>query len=391
MRILEVIAAERHAKEVIGMARFYGALDVWSGPPGEGDRRSVRMLVPDAARQRLLDGLQSLLETEADARVVICPVDATLPRPDDSQAQNGDGGANSDERPDAKASARGGQRRTREELYTEIAAGARLDGNFLLLVALSTLVAAIGLAENNVAVIIGAMVIAPLLGPIIALAFATSIGDRPLGFESSITAAAGLGLALLFSLAIGWVWPIDLATPEISARTDVTLSGVLLALASGAAAVLSLTTGLSSALVGVMVAVALLPPTTVLGMMLGHGQWELSAGAALLLAVNVVCVLLAAKIVFLVRGVKPRTWLDSDRARQSRAMYLGLWALLLAALVGLVVVRGLWERPATSPANGRASDTVELGDYLNRSSAALLSASSPAPCSPSDSARPGSK
>jgi uncharacterized membrane protein len=110
-----------------------------------------------------------------------------------------------------------------------------------------------------------------------------------------------------------------------------------------------------------------------------------------LLAVNVVCVLLAAKIVFLVRGVKPRTWQDSDRARQSRAIYLGLWALLLAALVGLVIVRGLWERPATSPANVRASDTVELGDYLNRSSAARLIASLPAPCSPSDSARPGSK
>jgi uncharacterized hydrophobic protein (TIGR00341 family) len=205
---------------------------------------------------------------------------------------------------------------------------------------LSTIVAAIGLAENNVAVIIGAMVIAPLLGPNIAFAFATSLGDKTLSAQALVTDLAGLGVALALSLVIGVVWPIDLTNPEILARTDVNLDGVALALASGAAAVLSLTTGLSSALVGVMVAVALLPPTAVLGMMLGHGRWELAGGAALLLAVNVVCVLLSAKVVFLLRGVKPRTWLDSERARQSRTLYLGLWALLLVVLVAVVVLRG---------------------------------------------------
>jgi uncharacterized hydrophobic protein (TIGR00341 family) len=363
MRIVEVIAAERHVKELVGMGRFYGAVDVWHGQPGDDGRQAVRMLVPDAARQRLLDSLQNLLESEGDARVVICPVDATLPRAQeegerDAQAERrqrrGSEKARGSEKGDTpglgagrladKAVEEAGRRRavsrTREELYAQIATGARLDGNFLLLVVLSTIVAAIGLAENNVAVIVGAMVIAPLLGPNIALAFATALGDRALAAESAGTSVAGLLLALALSLAIGLVWPIDLATPEIMARTQVDMSSVALALASGAAAVLSLTTGLSSALVGVMVAVALLPPTAVLGMMLGRGQWELAAGAALLLAVNVVCVLLSAKVVFLVRGVKPRSWLDSDRARQSRVLYLGLWVLLLAVLVTLVLMRG---------------------------------------------------
>jgi uncharacterized hydrophobic protein (TIGR00341 family) len=210
----------------------------------------------------------------------------------------------------------------------------------VLLVVLSTIVAGIGLAEDNVAVIIGAMVIAPLLGPNIAFAFATSLGDKALTVEALLTDLAGLGIALLLSLIIGLIWPIDLSSPEILARTNVDLASVALALASGAAAVLSLTTGLSSALVGVMVAVALLPPTAVLGMMLGHGRWELAGGAALLLAVNVVCVLVSAKVVFLVRGVKPRTWLDTERARQSRILYLGLWVLLLAVLVAVVLMRG---------------------------------------------------
>ncbi|NBC46530.1 MAG: TIGR00341 family protein [Gammaproteobacteria bacterium] len=328
MRIVEVVAPERYAKEIIGMGRFYGAADLWWGPANADGRQAFRMLVPDPARQRLLDALESLLERDAAARLVVLSVDATLPRLS-AETEEQDEQSRRSEAISA----------TREELYTEIARGARLDGNYLLLVMLSTIVAAIGLAEDNVAVVIGAMVIAPLLGPNIAFAFATSLGDKALAAQALVTSVAGLGLALLLGLLMVLLWPIDLSAPEIVARTEVNLASVALALASGAAAVLSLTTGLSSALVGVMVAVALLPPTAVLGMQLGSGHWELAAGAALLLAVNVVCVLLAAKLVFLSRGVKPRTWLERTKAKQSQVLYIGLWAGLLAILIAIILVR----------------------------------------------------
>jgi uncharacterized hydrophobic protein (TIGR00341 family) len=341
MRIVEVIARSRHAKELIGMARFYGAVDTWWGPPSDDGRQVVRMLVPDAARQRLMDALQSLLESDGDARIIITPVDAALPREDPKPSDNaGEGSGRAKPVAEDKEAEQRAVSQTREELYTQIAKGARLDSNFLLLVVLSTIVAAIGLAEDNVAVVIGAMVIAPLLGPNIAFAFATALGDKRLAAESLITDLAGLGLALLLSLGIGLIWSIDLSSHEIMARTDVSLASVALALASGAAAVLSLTTGLSSALVGVMVAVALLPPTAVLGMLAGNGRWELAGGAALLLAVNVVCVLLAAKVVFLARGVKPRTWLEHTRTKQSSTLYLILWVVLLVGLIGIILVRG---------------------------------------------------
>jgi len=323
------------------MARFYGAVDTWWGPPSDDGRQAVRMLVPDAARQRLMDALQSLLESDDDARIIITPVDAALPREDPKPSDNaGEGSGSTKPVGEDKEAEQRAVSQTREELYAQIAKGARLDSNFLLLVVLSTIVAAIGLAEDNVAVVIGAMVIAPLLGPNIAFAFATALGDKRLAAESLITDLAGLGLALLLSLGIGLIWSIDLSSHEIMARTDVSLASVALALASGAAAVLSLTTGLSSALVGVMVAVALLPPTAVLGMLAGNGRWGLAGGAALLLAVNVVCVLLAAKVVFLARGVKPRTWLESTRTKQSSALYLILWVVLLAGLIGIILVRG---------------------------------------------------
>jgi len=117
-------------------------------------------------------------------------------------------------------------------------------------------VASIGLIENNIAVIVGAMVIAPLLGPNIALAFSTSLGDRELMWQALKTNLAGLSLTLAMTIVIGMIWPAYLNSFEILVRTDVKPDGIVLALASGAAAVLSLATGLSSALVGVMVAVA---------------------------------------------------------------------------------------------------------------------------------------
>jgi len=175
-------------------------------------------------------------------------------------------------------------------------------------VALSTVVASIGLIEDNIAVIIGAMVIAPLLGPNIASAFSASLGDSKLMWQALKTSLAGICPALLMSIVTGALWQDKVQSSEILVRTDVGLAGV--ALSSGAAAVLSLATGLSSTPVGVMVAVALLPLTATPGMMLGSGRFSLAAGAGLLLAVNVVCINLAAKLMFLAKGVKPRAWLE---------------------------------------------------------------------------------
>jgi uncharacterized membrane protein len=112
-----------------------------------------------------------------------------------------------------------------------------------------------------------------------------------------------------------------------------------LALASGAAAALSLTTGLSSVMVGVMVAVALLPPAVTLGLMLGHGDIDLAAGAGLLLAINVVCINLASKVVFFVKGIRPRTWWEKERAQRAMIMYVLAWLLTLILLVLLIYGR----------------------------------------------------
>ena len=122
-------------------------------------------------------------------------------------------------------------------------------------------------------------------------------------------------------------------------RTEVALDSVALALASGAAAALSLTTGLSSVLVGVMVAVALLPPAATLGLMLGYGHTGLALDAGLLLAVNVVCVNLASKIVFDFKGIRPRTWLEKEKAKHAKVVYILGWLVTLSILMFVIYAR----------------------------------------------------
>jgi len=89
------------------------------------------------------------------------------------------------------------------------------------------------------------------------------------------------------------------------------------------------------------VAVALLPPAAAAGLMLGAQQWPLALGAALLLAVNVVCVNLAGQLVFLARGIKPRTWLERVSARQSVRVSVMVWVVSLALLSAVMYLRTL--------------------------------------------------
>jgi len=204
---------------------------------------------------------------------------------------------------------------------------------------LSSIVASAGLLENNVAVIIGAMVIAPLLGPNIAFAFGTSVGDQELIFNSLATIVTGIVFAIIIAFITGLIWPAQAITHELILRTDINYASTAIALASGAAASLSLVTGLSSVLVGVMVAVALMPPAVTIGLMLSDKSFDHAIGAALLLAVNIVCINLSAKLVFLLKGIQPRTWIETKKARQSRTLYLFVWITLLLLLIAIIYLR----------------------------------------------------
>jgi uncharacterized hydrophobic protein (TIGR00341 family) len=322
MKYVEVIASAGSSNTILAIAEKVKAQDVRLGVVGEDGKLWTRLLVSDNKLQALLDILQNVLGAQPTASVVVLPVESALPKPDEEKHKE-----------ECAAIA------VREALYGGVSRSAQLDHNYVVLVVLSTLVAAIGLIADNVAVVIGAMVIAPLLGPNLALSLGTALGDAALMRKASRTLVAGLLLAIGLSAAIGFCWPCDVTSAELSLRTQAGLDSVALALASGAAAALSLTTGLSSVLVGVMVAVALLPPAATLGLMLGGAHTDLAVGAGLLLAINIVCVNLASKVVFFVKGVRPRTWLEKETAKRTVAMYVAGWIVALLILIGVVYIR----------------------------------------------------
>ena len=170
------------------------------------------------------------------------------------------------------------------------------------------------------------MVIAPLLGPILAFALGSALGDFALMTKATRTALSGLFLGMAISVVIGLVFDVNLGSAELTNRTIVGLDSTALALASGAAAALSIVAGLPSTLVGVMVAVALLPPAASTGLFAGSGEWALAGRAGLLLMINIVSVNLAALLVFFFKGVRPRTWLERRSAKRSVYLIGTYWA-----------------------------------------------------------------
>ncbi|PEN14145.1 TIGR00341 family protein [Longibacter salinarum] len=261
-----------------------------------------------------------------DVRIVWSAVEATHPRIDMENNDNGDG--NEDNGTTSRID--------REELYQYARESVGVSAVFLAMVVLSTVVAAGGMLRNNVAVVIGAMVIAPLIGPNIALALGTTLGDTALLRRAVSVNLAGVGLVLFMSMLLGAVVTIDASIPELASRTDVHMSDVALALAAGAAGTLAVTRGVSTALVGVMVAVALLPPLVACGLFLGSGQTALAGSAAVLTMTNVVCINLAGVSTFLVQGVRPRHWTEMEKARASTRVAMTLWVVMLLALGGLI-------------------------------------------------------
>lgn len=324
MKYVEIVAEAGSSETVLAIADKARAQDVRLGATADDGMRQMRLLVSDDRLQTVLDALQNVLGAQPTARIVVLPVETSLPKPDE-EARREEGAATA----------------VREKLYEEVERSARLDFSYLVLVVLSTIVAAIGLIENNVAVVIGAMVIAPLLGPNLALSLGTALGDASLLKASARTLLAGIALAFLLSAAIGALWPSPLTSFELMSRTQPTFDSIALALASGAAAALSLTTGLSAVLVGVMVAVALLPPATAMGLMAGAGEIELALGAGLLLAVNIVCVNLASKVVFFIKGIRPRTWFEKEKARRAMVIYVVGWVISLVILAVFIYLRGI--------------------------------------------------
>ena len=188
--------------------------------------------------------------------------------------------------------------------------------SFHFMLMLSAIISTLGLLANSVAIIIGAMIIAPLMGPIIGMAFSVAMGNRKLLRRSSLTLLKGVLLTIGASWLTAAVVGLETVDSEILSRTNPTLIDFGIAMAAGLAGAFTQTRrSIADAIPGVAIAVALVPPLSVIGIGLSMGQKAIALGSFLLFLTNLICIIFFGSIVFLFQSYG-----NIDRAKKGLAM-----------------------------------------------------------------------
>lgn len=215
------------------------------------------------------------------------------------------------------------------ELFLNLRDSAKTSTAFIILMILSTLLASTGLFLNSASVIIGAMILAPLMSPIISLSMGIVRSDHSLIQTSMKTLLFGLLVALSCAALFALVTPLHTITPEMDSRLHPSLLDLMVALLSGVAgAYANAKEEIAKSLAGVAIAVALVPPLAVTGIGIGWMHPEMVWGASLLFLTNLIGIMLAASITFLTLGFAP-----VSRARKALLLSLSL-SLLIAIPLG---------------------------------------------------------
>lgn len=255
----------------------------------------------------------------------------------------------------------------RDELRTaaaELAPERSERWSYVAMTVVSSTVAVVGLLQNSAAVVVGSMVIAPLIGPAMAAATGTVVDDPGLTARGVALQVLGLGLAVVSAAAVRFVGLIpprtDITTiPEVQSRLAPDFLSLAVALGAGVAGAISLATGAGAALVGVMIAVALIPPAATVGLGIAWGQPLVSLGSGVLVLVNVLSINLAALVVLWAIGYRPQTGVELDTVRERlhqrvRVLVLALVVLsaFLAGVTYLTYQSAQFERQVETEVDG---------------------------------------
>ncbi|MBW4687673.1 MAG: DUF389 domain-containing protein [Komarekiella atlantica HA4396-MV6] len=215
-----------------------------------------------------------------------------------------------------------------QQLEIELLAESMLDSSYLVLIFGSCAIATFGLLSNSSAVIIGAMIIAPLMLPIRAFAFGALQGNVPLFRQGIISVVVGTIAAIAIAYSLGLFTRLPTFGSEILARSEPTLLDLGIAVAAGSiSGYAKVEPKISGSLAGTAIAVALMPPVCVIGLGLSQANFSLSFGATLLYLTNLLGITLSCMLTFLIAG-----YTSMRRARKPLTWTLALTAILLIPL-----------------------------------------------------------
>jgi uncharacterized hydrophobic protein (TIGR00271 family) len=236
------------------------------------------------------------------------------------------------------------------ELFSSLREQGRVESTFITLMILSTTLATVGLFLNSASVVIGAMLLAPLMQPIVSGSMGVLRDDQNLLLSSFKTVGIGVLLVLLTSATIALILPFDNLTSEISARLRPSLLDLIVALASGVAAAYAKNNEkIIGSLAGVSIAVALVPPISTAGIGLGWMRFDIFYQAFLLFVTNFVGIIFAAGLTFLVLGYSP-----IKRAKKG---------LVYSLVVAIIVAIPLYFSFRSMVVDSKIRTTLERSDY----------------------------
>ena len=254
-----------------------------------------------------------------------------------------------------------------QELFKVLKENAKLSSSFLVMMILATLIATFGLFGDSSPVIIGAMILAPIIAPIVSFSMGMVRYDTNMLKTGIVTILIGTLVALMFAAAVSIIIPLEILTDEINARLTPNLLDMGIAVASGiAAAYAHAKEGIAKSLAGVAIAVALVPPLAVAGIGIGWWDWEVFSGAFLLYLTNLAGIIMFAGITFLLLGFAP-----FRRARMGLIYTLVIIVLVMVPL-SLSFNRIKQEASITSQLEGTKFDKIYLRDVKVRTGKPIM-------------------
>jgi uncharacterized hydrophobic protein (TIGR00341 family) len=259
----------------------------------------------------------------------------------------------------------------REELTSKAKSLAPSLSTYTIMTVISAVIATAGLLLDSPAVVVGSMVIAPLIGPAMTANVGTVVDDHEMFIRGVKLQVFGLlvaiGSATVFALFVrtaNVVPPLADVTSvgQIRERVAPDFLSLVVAIGAGAAGVLSLTSGVSTALVGVMIAVALIPPAATVGIGIAWGQPLVSLGSGVLVLVNILSINLAVLVGLWYQGYRPEHWFREGDARAATVKRIGILVvsiLVLSAFLGGVTLDSYQRATTDERIQDRVETTVE--------------------------------
>ncbi|MFW9922286.1 MAG: TIGR00341 family protein [Candidatus Thorarchaeota archaeon] len=223
-----------------------------------------------------------------------------------------------------------------EEMEQTVSNLAKLDLSYITWMILASILAAMGLINDDYVTLIASMIISPLMGPIVGIAFGAITSNQKILKQGVFGQLTGIGIAIFIGFFIGLIYGFTRTNISsfIISRGEPNIINLIIAIASGIAAGMCFVSGTSLALVGVAVGAALLPVMVNLGIAIGMFEWTIALGSLVLFVTNVACVQLGCIIVFLIRKVEPPQVVKKVKAKRSMKNQIIAWVfiLLVAAL-----------------------------------------------------------